>query len=30
MYMKADINSQDESNTGSYESNLKVWWYIPV
>ncbi len=30
MYMKADISGQDESDTGSYESNLKVWWYIPV
>lgn len=30
MYMKADITSQDESDIGAYESNLKVWWYIPV
>jgi hypothetical protein len=30
MYMKADISGQDESDIGSYDSNLKVWWYIPV
>jgi hypothetical protein len=30
IYMKADISGQDESDIGFYESNLKVWWYIPV
>jgi hypothetical protein len=30
MYLKADITGQDESDIGAYESNLKVWWYIPV
>jgi len=30
MYLKADITGQDTSDIGAYESNLKVWWYIPV
>ena len=30
MYMKADTSGRNESDSGSYESNLKVWWNIPV
>jgi len=30
MYIKTDISDQDTSVGSSYESNLKVWWYIPV
>jgi len=30
MYIKSDISSHTESEDNSFESNLKVWWYMPV
>jgi len=30
MYIKADISSHDEFEDNHYDSNLKVWWYIPT
>lgn len=30
VYLKADITDSTEEDVGSYNTNLKTWWYIPI
>jgi len=30
VYMKADVSGRETSDFGSYDSNLRTWWYISV
>lgn len=30
IYVKADISSVHEEDAGSYDTNLKVWWNVPL